>query len=108
MGNTDTITRNGEELKYLSDWYDAIEINRVMIPDSALATNEWFDANRKADKAHTECAAHDHDAKLTLAAYLDEIFSKIKYPEMNLPENETANVALAMALNTALLDYESL
>jgi hypothetical protein len=62
----------------------------------------------EANKAHAECAAYDQAAKMKLANYLDECFSKIRYPEMNLPENERANVDLAMALNTALLDYEGI
>jgi len=61
------------ERKYLSDWYDAIEINRVMIPDIAIQMNHEFDEGRKerlrrdAERANLISAdieklnqAHDH------------------------------------------------
>jgi len=61
------------ERKYLSDWYDAIEINQVMIPDLAIQMNHDFDENRKekrrADAARAKLIsadveklnqAHDH------------------------------------------------
>lgn len=61
------------EKKYLSDWYDAIEINRIMIPDMAIQMNQEFDEERKeklradAERAKLISAdieklnqAHDH------------------------------------------------
>lgn len=61
------------ERKYYSDWTDAIEINRIMIPDLAVKMNQKFDEARKerlmanAERAKLISAdieklnqAHDH------------------------------------------------
>ena len=110
-----------KQRRYLSDWYDAILINRDLVHAVALKENAEFDCameqrririekaekeKLKADKARVKLVAIDKGRIDSEINQLDELISGVAHSEFETKEAYQIMVDLYSKLKTALLEAE--